>query len=123
MHHIFGGHLRHQVACLSCGAVSKTYESVLSVPLDIGLRTHSLDAALQVWGLHEGAEGCSGWMASRHTAVLVGDTSKRARAALKQTPSFTGAQLAGPTPASCLLLQHYCHKEHLDGDNKYMCDT
>ncbi|XP_052630780.1 ubiquitin carboxyl-terminal hydrolase 42-like [Harpia harpyja] len=38
IHQIFGGFLRSRVTCLSCRAVSDSYEAFLDVPLDIKLR-------------------------------------------------------------------------------------
>jgi hypothetical protein len=46
-HHLYGGYLRNSVVCGQCGAVSATYESTVSLPVDVAPGVDSLDAALR----------------------------------------------------------------------------
>ncbi|XP_074707146.1 ubiquitin carboxyl-terminal hydrolase 17-like protein 6 [Strix uralensis] len=59
VHQIFGGFLRSRVTCLSCSAVSDSYEAFLDVPLDIEAAS-SVPAALQDFVKPEklGGENC-----------------------------------------------------------------
>ncbi|KFQ51026.1 Ubiquitin carboxyl-terminal hydrolase 42, partial [Pelecanus crispus] len=56
VHHIFGGFLRSRVVCLSCKAVSDSYEAFLDVPLDIKVASF-VTAALEVFVKPEQLDG------------------------------------------------------------------
>ena len=77
MHHMFGGYLRNQVACLSCGHVSKSYESSLSLVLELPYRAPSLEAALQHFTKRERLDGdnkyrCDRWAAGGGVSAWAG---------------------------------------------------
>jgi len=55
--HSFGGYMRNQVECFSCGYVSRTFESVLCLALEISGHVSSIQAALD---LHCGDEMLEG---------------------------------------------------------------
>jgi ubiquitin carboxyl-terminal hydrolase 36/42 len=57
VHHVFGGYLRNQVACLRCDHVSKSYECSLSLPLEVPYRCTSLEAALHTFTKRERLDG------------------------------------------------------------------
>jgi len=74
VHHTFGGYLRNQVACLSCGHVSKSYESSLSLVLELPYRAPSLEAALQHFTKRERLDGdnkyrCDRWASGRRWCI------------------------------------------------------
>lgn len=46
VHHLFGGYLRNQTLCLTCGALSKSYDCIVTLTLELPQRVHSLESAL-----------------------------------------------------------------------------
>ncbi|GAB4819385.1 hypothetical protein N2152v2_006431 [Parachlorella kessleri] len=75
VHHVFGGYLRNQVACLSCGHVSKSYESSLSLVLELPHRAPSLEAALQHFTKRERLDGDNKYRCDRCKAYVPADKS------------------------------------------------
>lgn len=49
------------LTCCSCGHVSRTYECCTSLPLEVGPRVASLEAALQRFAATERLEGDNRW--------------------------------------------------------------
>ncbi|NXT39115.1 UBP42 hydrolase, partial [Pelecanoides urinatrix] len=64
IHEIFGGLLRSRVTCLSCKAVSDTYEAFLDIPLDIEAAS-SVPEALQGFVKPEQLDGENGYKCSK----------------------------------------------------------
>ncbi|XP_050770453.1 ubiquitin carboxyl-terminal hydrolase 42-like [Gymnogyps californianus] len=64
IHQVFGGFLRSRVTCLSCQAVSDTYEAFLAIPLDIKAAS-SLTGALEDFVKPEQLDGENGYKCSK----------------------------------------------------------
>ena len=111
IHQIFGGYLRSQIRCESCGACSNTYDAFLDLSVDVN-RTPSLERALQVRRLV-----CH---------CLLGVVCP-----LDSRLEFSGWHLARVFYLSCPLIpchfpllecrQEFTKPDYLDGDNAYRC--
>ena len=58
-HHAFSGYMRTQVCCLACGDLSKRYELVSNLVLDVSARATTLAAALQRFTATERLDGAN----------------------------------------------------------------
>ncbi|XP_052662964.1 ubiquitin carboxyl-terminal hydrolase 42-like [Harpia harpyja] len=100
VHQIFGGFLRSRVTCLSCKAVSDSYEAFLDVPLDIKAAS-SVTAALEDFVKPEQLDGENGFKCSRCDKVVAASkrfTIHRApkvlTVCLKRFEDFTGGKIS-----------------------------
>ncbi|PRW56940.1 meiotic recombination DMC1-like protein [Chlorella sorokiniana] len=81
IHHVFGGYTRNQVACRSCGHVSRTYEACTSLTLEVSARVTSLEAALQRVAAVERLDGDNKYKCDGCKSYVAADKSTRIEAA------------------------------------------
>ncbi|XP_040979413.1 ubiquitin carboxyl-terminal hydrolase 42-like [Aquila chrysaetos chrysaetos] len=100
VHQIFGGFLRSRVTCLSCKAVSDSYETFLDVPLDIKAAS-SVTAALEDFVKPEQLDGENCFKCGRCDKMVAASkrfTIHRApkvlTACLKRFEDFTGGKIS-----------------------------
>ncbi|NXJ56512.1 UBP42 hydrolase, partial [Spizaetus tyrannus] len=100
IHQIFGGFLRSRVTCLSCKAVSDSYEAFLDVPLDIEAAS-SVTAALEDFVKPEQLDGENCFKCDRCDKMVAASkrfTIHRApkvlTACLKRFEDFTGGKIS-----------------------------
>ncbi|XP_059690682.1 ubiquitin carboxyl-terminal hydrolase 42-like [Gavia stellata] len=100
VHQIFGGFLRSRVTCLSCKAVSDSYETFLDVPLDIKAAS-SVSAALKDFVKPEQLDGENCFKCSKCDKIVAASkrfTIHRApkvlTVCLKRFDHFTGGKIS-----------------------------
>ncbi|XP_075562981.1 ubiquitin carboxyl-terminal hydrolase 42-like [Pelecanus crispus] len=100
VHQIFGGFLRSRVTCLSCRAVSDSYEAFLDVPLDIKAAS-SVTAALEDFVRPEQLDGENCFKCSKCDKMVAASKSftvhhapKVLTVCLKRFQDFTGRKIS-----------------------------
>ncbi|XP_075579417.1 ubiquitin carboxyl-terminal hydrolase 42-like [Pelecanus crispus] len=97
---IFGGFLRSRVTCLSCKAVSDTYEAFLNIPLDIKAAS-SVTGALEDFVKPEQLDGENGYkcskceqLATASKSLTIHRSSNVLTVCLKRFDAFSGRKIS-----------------------------
>ncbi|XP_075580801.1 ubiquitin carboxyl-terminal hydrolase 42-like [Pelecanus crispus] len=97
---IFGGFLRSRVTCLSCKAVSDTYEAFLDIPLDIKAAS-SVTGALEDFVKPEQLDGENGYkcskceqLATASKSLTIHRSSNVLTVCLKRFDAFSGRKIS-----------------------------
>ncbi|KAK0683920.1 UBP42 hydrolase, partial [Pygoscelis papua] len=100
VHQIFGGSLRSRVTCLSCKAISDTYEAFLDIPLDIKAAS-SLNEALEDFVKPEQLDGENGYkcskceqLATASKRLTIHRSSNVLTVCLKRFDAFSGRKIS-----------------------------
>eukprot|EP00079_Xenopus_tropicalis_P017706 XP_004918037.1 PREDICTED: ubiquitin carboxyl-terminal hydrolase 42 isoform X1 [Xenopus tropicalis] len=100
IHQVFGGYLRSRVTCLSCKAVSDTYDQYLDLTLEIKM-AHSVNQALEQFVRPEQLDGDNAYKCSKCKQMVTASkrftihrTSNVLTLSLKRFASFNGGKLS-----------------------------
>ncbi|KAF1662208.1 Ubiquitin carboxyl-terminal hydrolase 42, partial [Aptenodytes patagonicus] len=100
VHQIFGGFLRSRVTCLSCKAISDTYEAFLDIPLDIKAAS-SVTGALEDFVKPEQLDGENGYkcskceqLATASKRLTIHCSSNVLTVCLKRFDAFSGRKIS-----------------------------
>ncbi|XP_059691242.1 ubiquitin carboxyl-terminal hydrolase 42-like [Gavia stellata] len=100
IHHVFGGFLRSRVTCLSCKAISDTYEAFLNIPLDIKAAS-SVTEALEDFVRPEQLDAENGYkcskceqLATASKRLTIHHSSNILTVCLKRFDAFSGRKIS-----------------------------